>query len=266
MIAMNIDRHNFDTPDALAAALSDRVAAELSVAVNERGHAVLAVSGGCTPQRFFERLSRADIAWEHIIITLVDERFVPVDDPRSNEKLVRSVLMQNHARKARFVGLYVGARTAELAAFSAAHRINTLPKPFDAVVLGMGADGHTASFFPGGDRLKLAIDRHSRALVVPIHARGLSEARLTLTLPLLVGSRFLALHIEGREKLVSFEQALHNGPQMDMPVRAVLYHAESPVQVFWSAAAKAADKNFLDSAEVRDGPVSDNSPGYGEDS
>jgi len=266
MIAVNMDRHNFDTPNALAAALADRVAAELSVAVNERGHAVLAVSGGRTPQRFFERLSRADIAWEHIIITLVDERFVPVDAPRSNEKSVRRYLMQNFAVKARFVGLYVAARTAELAAFSAENRINALSKPFDVVILGMGADGHTASFFPGADRLKQAIDRHSRALVVPIYAKGLGEARLTITLPLLVSARFIALHIEGKEKLVSFEQALQNGPHIDMPIRAVLYHAESPVQAFWSPAGKGADESFYDTAEVHDGTGPDNPSGDGENS
>jgi|GEM_PF-4356 len=273
MIAMNIDRHNFDTPNALAGALADRVAAELSVAVKERGHAVLAVSGGRTPQHFFERLSMADISWEHIIITLVDERFVPVDHLRSNEKLVRRYLIQNFAGKARFIGLYVAARTAELAAFSAANRISALSRPFDVVVLGMGDDGHTASFFPGGDRLNQAIDRNSRALVVPIHARGVGEARLTLTLPLLVSARFIALHIEGKEKLVSFEQALQNGPETDMPIRAVLYSAESPVQVFWSPVIKevedgypVADENFFDVVEVCDEPGSDNPSGDGEDS
>jgi len=265
MIAMNIDRHTFDTPGALAASLADRVAAELSVAVNERGQAILAVSGGTTPHRFFERLSHADIGWEHIIVTLVDERFVPTDDARSNEKLVRGYLMQNFASKARFVGLYIAARTAELAAFSAANRINALAKPFDVVVLGMGTDGHTASFFPSGDRLKQAIDRNSRALVVPMHAKGLREARLTLTLPLLMNARFLALHIEGKEKLVTFEQAMQNGPETDMPVRAVLYHAESPVQVFWSPAVKEADKRILNGVEVSNDPETDRSSGYGED-
>jgi len=272
MIAMNFDRYNFDTPSALAAALADRVAAELSVAVNERGHAVLAVSGGRTPQHFFERLSRADIAWEQIIVTLVDERFVPLDNSRSNEKLVRQHLMQNFAAKARFVGLYIRAVTAELAAFSAANRINTLSKPFDVVVLGMGVDGHTASFFPGGDRLKQAIDRNSRALVVPMHAKGLGEARLTVTLPLLVSARFIALHIEGKEKLVTFEQALQDGPETDMPVRAVLRYAESPVQVFWSPAAKVSEygyavseESFFDVVEVRNGRDPDNPSGNRED-
>ncbi|RCL02720.1 MAG: 6-phosphogluconolactonase [Candidatus Tokpelaia sp. JSC188] len=238
---MNFDRYDFDTPNALASALAERVAIELSFAINERGQAVLVVSGGCTPKHFFKCLSQADIAWKQVIITLVDERFVPPDNSRSNEKLVRQHLMQNFATEARFVGLYTRAVTAELAAFSAANRVNKLAKPFDVVVLGMGLDGHTASFFPGGNRLRQALDRNSRALMVPMHARGLSEARLTITLPLLVSARFIALHIEGQEKLVTFEQVLQNGPEIDMPVRAVLRHAKSPIQVFWSPADKISE-------------------------
>ena len=197
MSLMDTNRLNFDTPSALASALADRVAAELSVAIVERKQAVLAVSGGKTPELFFHYLAKADIDWKHILVTLVDERLVP-------------------------------------AAFSAASRINSLPRPFDVIVLGMGTDGHTASFFPGGDRLKQAIDTESRALVLPIHARGLKEARLTLTLPVIVEARFIALHIEGQTKLDVFERALQDGPVEELPIRAVLKNTRHPVQVYWS--------------------------------
>ena len=234
MSLMDTNRLNFDTPSALASALADRVAAELSVAIVERKQAVLAVSGGKTPELFFHYLAKADIDWKNILVTLVDERFVPVTDDRSNERLVRSSLLQNFASKARFYGLYNPSITAELAAFSAASRINGLPRPFDVIVLGMGTDGHTASFFPGGDRLKQVIDPESRALVLPIHARGLKEARLTLTLPVIVEARFIALHIEGQTKLEVFERALEDGPVEELPIRAVLKNTRHPVQVYWS--------------------------------
>ncbi|RCL01168.1 MAG: 6-phosphogluconolactonase [Candidatus Tokpelaia sp. JSC085] len=259
------DFHKFNTPDALAASFSSQVAAALSIAIQERGHAVLAVSGGHTPKLFFQHLSMADIAWEHIIITLVDERFIPVDNERSNEKLVREYLLQNFSVKACFVGLYVGEKTVELAAVLAAHKIHALPMPFDVVILGMGDDGHTASFFPGGDSLRLAINCNTRALVVPMHVKGLGEPRLTLTLPLLTKARFIALHIEGKVKLTSFEQALQKGPEADMPIRAVLDHAETPVQVFWSSAQSRNRKNF-DSVEVCDGPYSDSASSNSKDS
>lgn len=234
MSLMDTNRLNFDTPSALASALADRVAAELSVAIVERKQAVLAVSGGKTPELFFHYLAKADIDWKNILVTLVDERFVPVTDERSNERLVRATLLQNFASKARFCGLYTPAITAELGAFSGASRINSLPRPFDVIVLGMGTDGHTASLFPGGDRLKQALDPESRALVLPIHARGLKEARLTLTLPVISEARFIALHIEGQQKLDVFERALQDGPITELPIRAVLKYTRHPIQVYWA--------------------------------
>jgi len=235
-IGLAVDRLNFSTSTELAVALADRVASELSVAVNERGQAVLAVSGGKSSQTFFHYLSRAEIPWENITITLVDERYVPVTSDRSNEKLVRDHLLQHAAAKARFIGLYNETFTTELAAFSAASRVDSLIRPFDVVILGMGEDGHTASLFPRGDRLKQAINPESRALVLPIHAKSAAEPRLTMTLPVLVSARFIALHIEGETKLAVFEQALMPGEDCDMPIRAVLKNASHPVQVYWSPA------------------------------
>lgn len=240
-IGMAVDRLNFETPTALAVALADRVASELTVAVNERGNAVLAVSGGRTPEIFFYYLSKAEIAWEHITITLVDERYVPTTSVRSNEKLVRSHLLQHCAAKARFIGLYNETITAELAAFSAAARVSGLLRPFDVVVLGMGEDGHTASLFPNGDRLKQALDPNSQALVLPIHAKKITEPRLTMTLPVLTSARFIALHLEGQPKLDSLTKALQTGDELAMPIRAVLSHAAHPVQVYWSPFAHNHD-------------------------
>ncbi|WP_455482170.1 6-phosphogluconolactonase [Bartonella sp. B35(2025)] len=242
MHRMNIDRLNFETPTALALALADRVAAELSVSILERKQAILAVSGGKTPELFFYYLSKADIDWQNIIITLVDERFVPVNHERSNEHIVRRYLLQNFAAKARFVGLYHKAITVELAAFSAANRINTLPKPFDIIVLGMGIDGHTASFFSDADRLKQALDLQTQALVLPIHAKSALEPRLTLTLPVIIQSRSIILHFEGLQKRDCFEEVCRDESEIEMPIRAVLRHAHHLVQVYWSPAENEIGK------------------------
>lgn len=231
---MTIERHDFDNGGELAEALATAIANRLAEAVAARHSAVIAVSGGSTPLRLFDALSRKDIDWSGVTVTLVDERFVSPDNERSNEKLVREHLLRNNAAQAKFVGLYNPTATAETAALAAANRISALHQPFDVVVLGMGNDGHTASFFPGGDRLEQAIDPDGKALVLPMQAEGAGESRLTLTLPVLADAGLIVLHIEGAAKQDVFEKAISGIDETEMPVRAVLRHAQTPVQVYWA--------------------------------
>ncbi|MDT6941754.1 6-phosphogluconolactonase [Brucella pseudogrignonensis] len=232
---MSIERHDFTSGTELAQSLSEAIADKLSSAIAERGHATIAVSGGTTPLKLFDILSRKMIDWTLVTITLVDERFVAPTNERSNEKLVRDHLLRDHAGVAKFVGLYNPAATVETAALAAASRIDALHRPFDVVVLGMGNDGHTASFFPNADRLDQAIDPKTKAVVLPIHAEGAGEKRLTLTLPLLVEADMLVLHIEGAAKQATLEKALSSDDEKEMPVRAVFRHARKPIQLYWTS-------------------------------
>ncbi|UXN61138.1 6-phosphogluconolactonase [Phyllobacterium zundukense] len=226
--------NSFADGNALAEALASTVAARLADAVEARGKAVLAVSGGTTPARFFKTLSLKDLPWDKITITLVDERFVPPTSDRSNQKLVTEMLLQNKAAQANFIGLYNEAPNVEEGAKMAAQAIAKLGQPFDAVILGMGGDGHTASFFPGGDRLSDAISPEQPALVLPMHAEGAGEPRLTLTLPVIVNARFVALHIEGAGKRTTLEAALRRGATTDMPIRALLRYEPIELEIFWA--------------------------------
>ncbi|WP_457298997.1 6-phosphogluconolactonase [Phyllobacterium sp. P5_D12] len=226
--------NSFADGNALAEALASTVAARLADAVEARGKAVLAVSGGTTPARFFKMLSLKDLPWDKITITLVDERFVPPTSDRSNQKLVTEMLLQNHAIKARFVGLYNHAPNVEEGAKMAGQAIAGIGQPFDVVILGMGGDGHTASFFPGGDRLSDAISPDQPELVLPMHAEGAGEPRLTLTLPAIVNARFVALHIEGAGKRTTLEAALRRGATTDMPIRAILRYEPIELEIFWA--------------------------------
>jgi len=88
--------HTFENGVDLAAALSAAVASKLAAAIADKGMASLAVSGGSTPKAFFRTLSSAPIDWEKVTITLVDERFVPEDNPRSNHLLVKENLLKGH--------------------------------------------------------------------------------------------------------------------------------------------------------------------------
>jgi len=230
----DIHRHDYDDREKLAEALAAGVAAKLAGGLATRGHASLAVSGGSTPRRFFEALSRADLDWASVMVLLVDERLVPPDHERANAGLVRRHLLQNRAADARFVPYVVDAHTpAECARLSEeafaqdGHRL-------DACVLGMGTDGHTASFFPGGDLLTEALDTGSHRKVLPIYAQGAGEPRLTLTLGPILDARFVALHIEGEEKRGVLETALAGADTAEMPVRAVLHQSAAPVHVFWA--------------------------------
>src|SRR5690606_30727122 len=154
---------------------------------------------------------------------------------RSNGELVRDHLLRDHGGVARVGGLYKPPATVETAGLAAASGIDALRRPFDVVVLGMGNDGHTASFFPNADRLDQAIDPKTKAVVLPIHAEGAGEKRLTLTLPLLVEADMLVLHIEGAAKQATLEKALANDDENEIPVRAVFHPARKPIQLYWTS-------------------------------
>lgn len=231
MTAQNFRRRDFVSRELLAADLAEKITTRLSGAIAERGAATIAVSGGTTPSLLFEMLSKSDIDWSSVNVTLIDERFVPESSPRSNANLVKAKLLQNRAKKANFLALYAsGDVSADIS--NAEHHLAVFHNPLDAAILGMGNDGHTASFFPGGDNLAAALTGEGPAIA--IRAPGAGEPRVTLTLPRLLDTAGLYLHIEGEEKLATLEQAAAEGPVEDMPIRSILRQSQTPLTIFWS--------------------------------
>lgn len=216
---MIAERHIFNTGAELAHRLAEDVASWLRAAITKKGFAVLAVSGGSTPQLFFAALSQIDLEWSKVQITLVDERQVPEDNARSNAKLVKDALLQSHAAAAQFIPLFENPNAENV-------------QHFTVVILGMGNDGHTASFFPGADHLKAALDLYTTEMIIEINAPGAGEPRLTFTLPRLLAAAHLCLHIQGAEKQQILEQALAGDNEFEMPVRAVLNSAK-PLTLYW---------------------------------
>ncbi|QLF69406.1 6-phosphogluconolactonase [Peteryoungia desertarenae] len=226
--------HIFDNGGELATALADRVAAQLRSSITANGEATLAVSGGSTPKAFFQALSTRQLDWSKVKITLVDERFVPADNPRSNHLLVQTHLLQNQAAQADFAPLYRPEATIEEAAVTASGAVPGMTKPFDVVILGMGTDGHTASFFPGGDHLAASLDLSKPRRVMTMEAPGAGEARLTLSFSALHDAGLLVVHIEGAEKKAVLEKALSAKNEAEMPIRAVLERAATAPDIFWA--------------------------------
>lgn len=217
----------------LAASLAEHVAAMLERDIDRSGRTSLALSGGTTPRLFLAALARQSLPWDKVDITLVDERWVPESSESSNMGMVRSLLAHGCAGAARFVPLFTGDLNPEGVLGRVEALLDTISLPLSVAVLGMGEDGHTASFFPGGDRLSEALDPGGQRRVLPMNAPGVVQPRITLTLPVLISARNLILHIEGEAKRCVLEHALEPGPAEDLPIRAILRQAQQ-LGIVWA--------------------------------
>jgi 6-phosphogluconolactonase len=192
------------------------------------------VSGGRSPVGLFERLRDEPLDWSRVWVTLADERWVDPQDSASNERLVRSVLLKGAAAAAQFRGLKNSAPTPQMGAADAWRSLRGLARPFDAVLLGMGDDGHTASLFPGSPNLHAALDESAQPGCAAMLAPTAPQARLTLNLRALLDSRHIVILITGDSKWMTYIEACRPGPAELMPVRAVLRQRRTPVDVYWS--------------------------------
>ncbi len=226
--------HKCASSSELATELAFSVASALRAGLEARGKSAVAVSGGKTPLRFFDALSHEKLDWANVYVTLADERWVPATSERSNSKLVLEHLLINEAKSAQYVPLYADAPTPELGMTQVTSGLVALPLPFDAVVLGMGDDGHTASWFPNGDHLSQALDMLGKTPLLPMRAPAAPEARITFTAPVLLAANQLFLHFETAPKRAVFDEACASDDVLSMPIRAALRAPrEVPLQVYW---------------------------------
>ena len=220
-----------------SAALAQAVAADLAAAIDSRGRATLAVSGGRSPVPFFQALAQTALDWQRVTITLVDERVVPPEHADSNAGLVRQYLLQGPAAAARWLPFFDALphfhADTDLPALTTVtnQRMRGLPWPLDVAVLGMGEDGHTASLFPHAPGLEAALT--STDPVAWTRPSTAPHARLTLTLPTLLAAHCLVLPLQGPAKQAVFERACV-APTAELPISLLIHPSPSPVHV-WTA-------------------------------
>lgn len=224
----------FASLEGAAAVLAGQIAEILRSALAARAHASLVVPGGRTPAAMFRALRGGVLDWDRVRVTLTDERWVPEDHPASNAALVRRELLADAAAAAVFMPLYNAAPSAAKGAASSWHAIAAAGQPFDAVVLGMGEDGHFASLFPESPGIAQALDPAATPGCVAMRAPGVPVERLSLNLAALAGARQLYLLVTGADKLALLEGAAASPRGSGIPVESLLALRDPEVEVIWA--------------------------------
>ena len=237
---MNTRLHTEERSAAeLPAALAQDIAARLQAAIEARGKAVLVVSGGKSPIALFEALRVLPIAWHQVTISLADERCVPNNHADSNALLVRTHLLKDQAQTAHLVPMIADdtplSTTSKMAA-QATTSLRTLGDS-DVLVLGMGADGHTASLFPDAPNLPLAMDLMQSPACAGIELKhppaNAPYARITQNLSMLLSARHIVLPISGSDKLSVLARA-KAAASLALPVSKLLHQDRTSVTLWLS--------------------------------
>ena len=223
----------FDSREALDRALAAELAGVLATAIEERGEATLALSGGSTPRGVLTELGRADLDWGRVAATLVDERWVDADHDDSNARMVRETLLSGAAGAASFVPLVVPGMSAEAARAEVETRLSRFAT-FDAVMLGMGGDGHFASLFPGSTTLKKGLDLDGTHSCIAVDPPAAPHARMSMTLPRILDTRRLILHLTGDDKRAVFERACQERDPSVLPIASLLDLEKPVLEIYWA--------------------------------
>lgn len=228
-LPQGVSAHEFKSPVLLADGLALNVAKQLSDGIDARGTATLVVSGGRSPVAFFQNLAKQKLDWSKVVVTLADERWVPVEHGDSNAGLLKRYLLQGPAAKAQFLSLYSATANLELAADQADRLLAELP-PIDVLILGMGDDGHTASLFPNSPNLIDALKADGTRHCYPMLAPTVPHQRLTMSRALLASAKYTVLSISGQSKLTTLSAALAGDDVAAMPIRAFL---QPTLEIYW---------------------------------
>jgi 6-phosphogluconolactonase len=226
--------NNFASREQLDSALAEQVSSLLQSAITLKGKASIAVSGGSTPKGFFNALSEKDLDWKKITITLADERWVDINSPDSNTRLVHENLLRNKASVAKFFHLKQGGGLCDETLIDLNLAANNALLPLDVLILGMGEDGHTASLFPCSKQIEQGLDTKNSDVLMKVEPTTAPHQRITFSFSALSQSTNTFLHICGDRKKQVLDKALSASDIFEMPIRAFLQHAGIDTQVYWA--------------------------------
>ena len=217
-------------------ACAERLTSALGEGLSANGKALFAGSGGSTPSPIYRRMATMALPWDRIGVTLIDERYVPESSPDSNAALIKRTLLTGPAAAARFIPLYSPQVTVDRAAAVAAHGLAREGGRLDAVLLGMGEDGHICSMFPESPTLKTLLTPTLKPTVLGVpHGRdGMAPSleRLSINLPYLMSAGRVILGLKGAAKRRVFEEQAKGDPKVQ-PI-AALIAADVPLEVLWT--------------------------------
>lgn len=223
---MTLEFVEYPDREMLALSLANKIAGQLAQHLRLNDTASLCVPGGTTPGPVFDTLSGTELDWARVTVFLNDERWVNGDHPRSNGRLLHRHLLTGKAEAANYIDLYTGDADPEAASEGLSERIRD-QLPITVLLLGMGADMHTASLFPGSDDTAAALLADA-PLVMAVQSVP-DEPRITLTAPALSKSINTHLMITGADKRAAFERAKSLDAK-DAPIRAFL----GDITVHWA--------------------------------
>ena len=214
----------------LSEAFAEYASDILNKALEKKPFASLVVPGGSTPRHYLPALAKCPLPWERVTITLSDERWVDVNDEQSNENLVKKCLLENLPASAPFVSLKTHHNNPFTAIKEINQRLNKIPQPLNLTVLGLGEDGHVASLFPGM-HFDLLSTQHCVAVAPPIAP----SPRVSLSLPMLAKSKYIALVVVGETKQHLLNQ-LNKDSHPELPIQWLFQRTHSQIDIFETTA------------------------------
>lgn len=225
---MSVEFHAYRSQDEANQGLLQALLTAVSGRLASQNHVSIALAGGSTPKPLYQKLSKQTLPWDRVKITLTDERWVPIVDDQSNERMLRECF-SDRLKDMGLIGLKGGEDTAEEGVGLCELKLKKALGTLDVVLLGMGEDGHFASIFPSEDLVE-QFEKNRERLCVAVNPENQCE-RISLTMSFLLTAPYIFFLIGGEKKKQQFYRALEG--ESALPIHHLLTSAKQSIHVFW---------------------------------